>query len=177
MDASLDDAEVIFHLPEQTLVYMKPESWANADPDNPGYFRAKDGMEVFLMFSNNNQDFSFMPITIALEGEGFDVPEGTFLKYVTKDDTGDPVNQGIVSTNDNGKAKIDLSTNTAYIDFAIGGSDGFDPVFFQPFDYIYNISDFNANNQRKSRNHVIEIPVKSWKNIIVSGNLTYSYAL
>ena len=124
------------------------------------------------MFSNNNQDSLFMPITIALEGEGFDVPEGIFLKYVAKDDTGDPVDQGIVSTNDNGKAKIDLSTNTAYIDFAIGGSDGFDPVFFQPFDYIYNISDFNVNNQRKLTNHVIEIPVKSWKNVIVSGNST-----
>ena len=132
-------------------------------------------MEVFLLFSDSHHDSSSIPITIALEGEGFDVPEGTFLRYVTKDDAGDPVDQGIVSTNDNGKAIIDLAINTAYIDFAIGGSDGFDPVFFQPFDYVYNVSTLNADDLGKPRNHVIEIPVKSWKNVIVSGNIYFSH--
>ena len=81
---------------------------------------------------------------------------------MTKDDVGDPVDQGIAATNDQGKAIIDVTVDTAaYIDFAIGGSDGFEPVFFQPFDYVYNISS-------KDRDHdVIQIPVKSWKNVSV----------
>ena len=39
MEASLEESEVIFHLPEQTLVYIKPESWAQPHHDNPNYFR------------------------------------------------------------------------------------------------------------------------------------------
>ena len=79
---------------------------------------------------------------------------------MTKDDAGDPVDQGIAATNNQGKAIIDITVDTAaYIDFAIGGSDGFEPVFFQPFDYVYNIS---------SKDHdIIQIPVKSWKNVSV----------
>ena len=81
---------------------------------------------------------------------------------MTKDDAGDPVDQGIAATNDQGKAIIDITVDTAaYIDFAIGGSDGFEPVFFQPFDYVYNISS-------KDHDHdIIQIPVKSWKNVSV----------
>ena len=77
-----------------------------------------------------------------------------------EDEAGDPIDQGLAATNEEGKAMIDIAINTAYIDFAIGGSDGFDPVFFQPFDFIYNIT--------HSFNDVIQIPVKSWKNVIVS---------
>jgi len=161
MEASLEESEVIFHLPEQTLVYIKPESWAQPHPDNPDYFRAKDGMKIFLVFgtSHNSQSTS-SPATVVLDGEGFDIPEGTYMKYVTKDEAGDPIDQGLAATNEEGKAMIDIAINTAYIDFAIGGSDGFDPVFFQPFDFIYNIT--------HSFNDVIQIPVKSWKNVIVS---------
>ena len=88
---------------------------------------------------------------------------------MTKDDVGDPVDQGIAATNDQGKAIIDITVDTAaYIDFAIGGSDGFEPVFFQPFDYVYNISRRNSDDSRKNRDHdVIQIPVKSWKNVSV----------
>jgi hypothetical protein len=27
-----------------------------------------------------------------------------------------------------------------YIEFSVAGSDGFDPVFYQPFDYVYNVT-------------------------------------
>ena len=81
---------------------------------------------------------------------------------MTKDDAGDPVDQGIAATNNQGKAIIDITVDTAaYIDFAIGGSDGFEPVFFQPFDYVYNISTSSNSDD------VIQIPVKSWKNVSV----------
>jgi len=173
MEASLEEAEVVFHLPEQTFVYIKPEVHGRAQPhsDNPAYFRAKDGLEVFLVFSSagTESQTSSLRMNVALDGEGFDVPEGTFFRYVTKDDAGDPVDQGIAATNDQGKAIIDITVDTAaYIDFAIGGSDGFEPVFFQPFDYVYNIST-SSNSDDSSKDHdVIQIPVKSWKNVIVS---------
>ena len=69
---------------------------------------------------------------------------------------GDPVDQGIAATNDQGKAIIDVTVDTAaYIDFAIGGSDGFEPVFFQPFDYVYNIStSSNSDDSSKNYDHV-----------------------
>ena len=47
--------------------------------------RAKDGMKIFLVFgtSHNSQSTS-SPATVVLDGEGFDIPEGTYMKYVTK---------------------------------------------------------------------------------------------
>ena len=85
---------------------------------------------------------------------------------MTKDDAGDPVDQGIAATDDQGRAIIDITAHAvAYIDFAIGGSDGFDPVFFQPFDYVYNIS--TSANSDKDHDVHIQIPVKSWKNVSV----------
>ena len=84
MEASLEEAEVVFHLPEQTFVYIKPEVHGRAQPhsDNPAYFRAKDGLEVFLVFSSAGTDSqtSSLRMNVALDGEGFDVPEGTFFR-------------------------------------------------------------------------------------------------
>ena len=84
MEASLEEAEVVFHLPEQTFVYIKPEVHGRAQPhsDNPAYFRAKDGLEVFLVFSSagSGSQTSSLRMNVALDGEGFHVPEGTFFR-------------------------------------------------------------------------------------------------
>ena len=85
MEASLEEAEVVFHLPEQTFVYIKPEvaHWGpQPNPENPDYFRAKDGLEVFLVFSSagSGSQTSSLRMNVALDGEGFDVPEGTFFR-------------------------------------------------------------------------------------------------
>ena len=65
-----------------------------------------------------------------------------------------------------------MTIDTAFIDFTIGGSDGFEPLFYQPFEYVYNVSDDSMMSNEKpmsnNNNWHIEIPVKSVKNVIVS---------
>lgn len=97
---------------------------------------------------------------VALIGEGFQVPQDTVVRYVTKDWAGETESHGMLSSNALGAVTINVSLNTAYIDLAIGGSDGFEPVYFQPFDYVYNVTHVDQGR--------LEIPVKSWKNVIVS---------
>ena len=63
-----------------------------------------------------------------------------------------------------------MTIDTAFIDFTIGGSDGFEPLFYQPFEYVYNVTDFMMSEgpSNNNNNWPIEIPVKSVKNVIVS---------
>lgn len=160
IEADDETGEVLFHVPEDMLVHIRAvvSSHAHPDPDNPTYFIAKDGLVLHLTFGGSR----FLSATVKLNGEGFEVPEGTMAKYVTRDLGGDSENRGLATTKHDGTFDIELTHDTAYIDFAIGGSDGFDPVFFQPFEYVFNIS--RHHNSR----FYIEIPVKSIKNVIVS---------
>ena len=57
---------------------------------------------------------------VALIGEGFQVPQDTVVRYVTKDWAGETESHGMLSSNALGAITINVSLNTAYIDLAIG---------------------------------------------------------
>ena len=157
-----ETGEVTFHLPEGLTVNLAPECPHRVLPhqSNPSHFRAQEGLVVVLSFGNHYQDH-LKPVTVQLHGDGFHVPEGTLLKYVAKDANGEMEHRAMVTSDGGGKAEISVTLNTAYVDFAVGGSDGFDPMFFHPFDYVYNISDWHSLDR-------VDIPVKTWTNVIVA---------
>ena len=117
-------------------------------------------------------------VTITLIGSDFGVPQGTVVRYVAHDVVGGSETHGIDVTNVEGSIGIQLPFTAAYLEFSIGkiylqwfellkiffligGSDGFDPVYFQPFEYIYNGTSIYDGL-------TIDIPVKTLKNVIVS---------
>ena len=135
-------------------------------PDNPTYFVARDGLVLHLMFGEGAS--RYLPASVALIGEGFQVPEGTMVRYVAKDWAGDEELRGVRLAKYDGSVDIEFTLDSAFLDFSIGGSDGFDPVFFQPFEYVFNVSHHHRQNVDWNEPLEIEIPVKSIKNVIVS---------
>lgn len=176
--ADKEDGEVHFHLPEDMLVHISTQDDFNGGghshhhsrnkghPDNPTYFVARDGLVLHLMFGEGAS--RYLPASVALIGEGFQVPEGTMVRYVAKDWAGDEELRGVRLAKYDGSVDIEFTLDSAYLDFSIGGSDGFDPVFFQPFEYVYNVSQHHHETVNWDEPLEIEIPVKSIKNVIVS---------
>ncbi len=158
VEADFEDAQVVFHVPEDVVVLISAQSFGlQPNENNPDYFKARDGLEIYLVFGHSH----LKHVTVGLIGDGFQVPEGTVLKYVARDGNGESEHQAIVATDPWGETGLTVTANTAYIDFDVGGSDGFDPIFFQPFEYIYNVSDVRHLSR-------IDIRVRSWKNVIVA---------
>lgn len=79
IEADAETAEVIFHLPKGTLVYLKPESLTHsAAPDNPQVFRAHAESEVALVFATSHQ----RPFNLAIPNEMFQ-QQDIYLKIKT----------------------------------------------------------------------------------------------
>lgn len=159
-----DDAEIHYHLPDGLLVHIHPivPRHVKADPHNPTHFVARDGLEIILVFDGTR----YQTAIVTLVGEGFNVPEDTLVRYVSRDWDGDITTKGVGFTDVESSLEIDITLDTAYIEFAVGGSDGFDPVFFQPFDYVYNISKHHSPYWTAPLH--IEVPAKTLKNVIVA---------
>ncbi len=104
---------------------------------------------------------------MTLVGEKFHVPEDTLVRYVGRDDSGDEEVQGVGFSRGDATLDIDITYDTAYFDFTVGGSDGFDPAYFQPFEYVYNISRHHRDIDWDEPLY-IDIPVKTLKNVIVA---------
>ena len=97
MHPNHEDGDIEFHLPEDMLVHIATETLGPAngnhrgrpDPDNPTYFVAKDGLVLHLMFGGGSR---YLPVTAKLRGDGFEISEGSLVRYVMKDWAGDEVN-------------------------------------------------------------------------------------
>ena len=95
MHADQEDGEIEFHLPEDMLVHIASETLlghhgGRPDPDNPNYFVAKDGLVLHLMFGGGSR---YLPVSAKLIGDGFEISEGSLVRYIMKDWAGDEVNK------------------------------------------------------------------------------------
>lgn len=79
-------------------------------------------------------------VIVELVGEDFKVPEDTLVRYLAVDDDGDVISSEALFTDAESRVYFKTRRNVQYIEFSVAGSDGFDPVYYQPFDYVYNVT-------------------------------------
>jgi len=114
MHPNHEDGDIEFHLPEDMLVHIATETLGPAngnhrgrpDPDNPTYFVAKDGLVLHLMFGGGSR---YLPVSAKLIGDGFEIPEGSLVRYIMKDWAGDEEIRGVQLTNYEGVINLDMT--------------------------------------------------------------------
>ena len=100
-----------------------------------------------------------------LVADDFKVPEDTLVRYTVFDADGDELSNDNLFTDKSGRIEFRTSYDAEYIEFDVEGSDGFQPVFYQPFIYLYNMTVLGG---RWPSPLEIDIPVKTKKNLIVA---------
>ena len=101
---------VTFYLPSGFLVHLLPLE--NGVADNPSFFQAAEGLEVYLLVNQPLQ------LTVTLTADNFVVPLGTVIRYeaVTNYDQ----THGMGLTNSEGSLAIPVKADTNAIQFFIG---------------------------------------------------------
>ena len=81
-----------------------------------------------------------MNVIVELVGEDFKVPEDKLVRYLAVDDEGEVISSEALFTDADARVYFKTRRNVQYIEFSVIGSDGFEPVYYQPFDFVYNVT-------------------------------------
>ena len=108
-----EDGTVTFYLPRGFLVHLLPLE--NGAADNPSFFQAIEGLEVYLLVDRPLQ------LTVTLTADNFVVPQGTVVRYEAAV-TNHEQTHGMGLTNSEGSLAIPVKADTTAIQFFIGTS-------------------------------------------------------
>ena len=108
-----EDGTVTFYLPRGFLVHLLPLE--NGAADNPSFFQAIEGLEVYLLVDRPLQ------LTVTLTADNFVVPQGTVVRYEAAM-TNHEQTHGMGLTNSEGSLAIPVKADTTAIQFFIGTS-------------------------------------------------------